>query len=201
MIVLDVEATGLDPERDSIVSIGALDIDNPTNRFYGECRVWDGAHIHEEALAINGFTKEQLEEESKQTEKELVQAFLIWAVRSVEDRTLAAQNVSFDFSFVESACDRANLEFPFAKRTLDVHSLVWMHMTTNGAVLPIEHHHSAISLDTALRYCGLPSEAKPHNALTGALAHAEVISRVAYNKVLLPEYSTFPIPWLNKTTS
>lgn len=198
MIVLDVEATGLNPKQDSIVSIGALDIDNPTNRFYGECRVWDGAHIHEEALAINGFTKEQVQDEIRQTERELIQEFIIWAVRTVENRTLAAQNVSFDFAFVEAACDRAKLEFPFAKRTLDVHSLVWMHMVTRGDTPPSTHHHSAISLDVALHYCGLPSEIKPHNALTGALAHAEVISRVAYNKLLLPEYSTFPIPWTNK---
>lgn len=199
MIVLDVEATGLNPKQDSIVSLGALDIDNPTNRFYGECRVWDGAHIHEEALAINGFTKTEVQDVRKQTERELMQEFLVWAVRTVEDRTLAAQNVSFDFSFVEAACDRAKLEFPFAKRTLDVHSLVWMHIVTHGETLPSVHRHSGISLDYALHYCGLPSETKPHNALTGALAHAEVISRVAYNKLLLPEYSTFPIPWMNNT--
>lgn len=199
MIVLDVEATGLNPKQDSIVSLGALDIDNPTNRFYGECRVWDGAHIHEEALAINGFTKTEVQDVRKQTERELMQEFLVWAVRTVEDRTLAAQNVSFDFSFVEAACDRAKLEFPFAKRTLDVHSLVWMHIVTHEETLPSVHHHSGISLDYALHYCGLPSETKPHNALTGALAHAEVISRVAYNKLLLPEYSTFPIPWMNNT--
>ena len=201
MIVLDVEGTGLNPKRDSVVSIGALDIDNPTNRFYGECRVWDGAHVHEEALAINGFTLEQVHDESKQTERELVQDFIVWAVRTVSDRTLAAQNVSYDFSFIESACDRAKLEFPFAKRTLDVHSLVWMHMVTQGLTPPMEHHHSNISLDVALHYCGLPSEQKPHNALTGALAHAEVISRVAYNKLLLPEYSTFIIPWNPKPIS
>jgi DNA polymerase III epsilon subunit-like protein len=201
MIVLDVEASGLNPKADSIVSIGALDSDNQENRFYGECRVWEGAHVHEEALAINGFTKESLEDVSKQTEAELVSAFVIWALEIQGDRTLAAQNVSFDFSFIEAACERAGVHFPFAKRTLDVHSLVWMHMTVDGVTPPLQNNHSAISLDSALTYCGLPSEQKPHNALTGALAHAEVVSRVAYNKLLLPEYSTFPIPWSYKTTS
>ena len=201
MIVLDVEASGLNPKADSIVSIGALDSENQANRFYGECRVWDGAHVHEEALAINGFTKESLTDTSKQTEAELVRAFVTWALEIQGDRTLAAQNVSFDFSFVESACDRAGIHFPFAKRTLDVHSLVWMHMTVNGVTPPLLNNHSSISLDSALTYCGLPGEAKPHNALTGALAHAEVISRVAYNKLLLPEYSTLPIPWTLKTIS
>ena len=201
MIVLDVEASGLNPKADSIVSIGALDSENQENRFYGECRVWDGAHIHDEALAINGFTRESLSDTSKQSEGELVADFLAWALAIAGDRTLAAQNVSFDYSFVEAACERAEIHFPFAKRTLDVHSLVWMHMVSKGETPPLLNNHSAISLDSALTYCGLPSETKPHNALTGALAHAEVVSRVAYNKLLLPEYSTFPIPWSYKTTS
>lgn len=201
MIVLDVEASGLNPKADSIVSIGALDSENQANRFYGECRVWDGAHMHEEAFAINGFTKESLEDAKKKTEAGLVRAFVTWALEIQGDRTLAAQNVFFDFSFVEAACDRVGIHFPFAKRTLDVHSLVWMHMTVNAVTPPLLNNHSAISLDSALTYCGLPGEAKPHNALTGALAHAEVISRVAYNKLLLPEYSTFPIPWTLKTIS
>jgi DNA polymerase-3 subunit epsilon len=201
MIVLDVEASGLSPKADSIVSIGALDSENQQNRFYGECRVWDGAHVHDDALAINGFTTESLTDDSKQTEAELVGAFVTWALAIDTDRTLAAQNVSFDFSFIEAACERAGIHFPFAKRTLDVHSLVWMHMVSRGEKPPLLNNHSAISLDSALTYCGLPSEQKPHNALTGALAHAEVIARVAYNKLLLPEYSTFPIPWIPKTTS
>ncbi len=201
MIVLDVEASGLNPKADSIVSIGALDSENQKNRFYGECRVWDGAHLHEEALAINGFTKESLIDPTKQSEGQLVASFVEWALAIDTDRTLAAQNVSFDFSFIEAACTRAEIHFPFAKRTLDVHSLVWMHMVSHGHTPPLMHNHSAISLDAALAYCGLPGEVKPHNALTGALAHAEVVSRVAYNKLLLPEYSTFPIPWILKTTS
>jgi len=60
MIVLDVEATGTEPHKHSIVSVGALDIANPTNRFYMECRAWDGAHIMDEALAVNGFSREQV---------------------------------------------------------------------------------------------------------------------------------------------
>ena len=60
MIVLDVEASGTEAHKHSIVSLGALDFMNPTNRFYEECRVWEGAHIMDEALVVNGFTKEQI---------------------------------------------------------------------------------------------------------------------------------------------
>ncbi len=52
MLVVDVEASGTDEYKHSIVSVGALDLANPTNRFYEECRVWDGAHIMDEAMAV-----------------------------------------------------------------------------------------------------------------------------------------------------
>ncbi len=196
MIVLDVESSGLLPETHSILSLGALDLDNPTNQFYEECKVWEGAEIEEEALRINGFTREEITGKGgRQSEAELITAFVAWVLEGPPDRTLAAQNPSFDLEFVQAACRRAGIECPFAKRTIDVHSLVWLHMTERGIVPPQRKGHSAINLDTALSYCGIPEEPKPHNALTGAFCHAEVIARIAYTKKLLPDFSTYDIPW------
>ena len=65
MIIVDVESSGVDPVKHSLLSIGAIDFLNPKNQFYGECRVWDGAHIMDEALAVNGFTKEQITNKKK----------------------------------------------------------------------------------------------------------------------------------------
>jgi len=196
MIVLDVESTGLSPVRNSIVSLGALDLENSSNRFYAECSAWDGSEIEDEALAINGFTRGDVEQGSgKQSEAELITAFVAWAQSGPRTRMLAAQNPSFDLEFVQEACKRAGIKCPFGKRTIDVHSLTWLHMTLRGEVPPVQGDRSAINLDTALTYCGIPEEPKPHNALTGALCHAEVISRVAYNKKELPEFKHFEIPW------
>ncbi len=171
MIVLDVESSGLSPTRHSILSLGALDLADPTNQFYGECRIWEGAEIEDEALAINGFTREEIatHAEGSESEAELISAFVAWATDGrIEDRTLAAQNPSFDLEFVQAACARADIPCPFAKRTLDVHTLCWLHMTSRGETPPTARGHSAINLDFALRYCGLPPEPAPHNALTGA---------------------------------
>lgn len=197
MIVLDVETSGLVPHKHSILSIGALDLDDPTNQFYEECQVWEGAEIEDDALAINGFTREEItgQGSARQTEEGLIRAFVAWATDRPTNRTLAAQNPSFDLEFVQAACKRAGIECPFAKRTIDVHSVVWTHMVVNGVAPPLDKHRSALNLDTALRYCGIPEEPKPHNALTGAMCHAEVIARIAYTKNLLPEFSSFVIPW------
>ncbi len=199
MIVVDVEASGVDPKTDSMVSVGALDLANPTNRFYGECRVWDGAHIHDEALAVNGFTREQITDPSKQSEGDLVHAFIEWALL-VEERTFAGQNVSFDRDYLQAAARRAgHTDWPFAHRTIDTHTLCYMHMVKRGVEPPVdpEHKRSALNLDAVLTYCGIPEEPQPHNALTGALCHAEVISRLLYGKKLVPEFDQYEIPWVS----
>ncbi|MDB5188310.1 MAG: polymerase 3-5 exonuclease subunit [Candidatus Kaiserbacteria bacterium] len=197
MLVIDVEASGTELWKHSIVSIGALDLSNPTNRFYAECRVWDGAHIMDEALAVNGFKRSEILDPSKPTEAEIVHEFLQWSENLV-DRTLAGQNVSFDRDFVKHALERSgHSEYPFAYRTIDTHTLCYMHMINKGIQPPFDkkHKRSALNLDAVMNYCGIPDEPEPHNALTGALSHAEVISRLLYDRKLLPEFEHYAIPW------
>ena len=198
MIVLDVEATGVEAHKHSIVSVGALDISNPDNRFYEECRIWDGAHVMDEALAVNGFTRAQITDKTKMSEADLTHAFLRWS-ESVDERTFAGQNVSFDRDFLKYAAERAgHTGWPFAHRTIDTHTLCFMHIINRGLQPPVTNHRSALNLDAVLNYCGIPEEPSPHNALTGALSHAEVISRLLYGRKLLPEFSQYEIPWKQK---
>jgi DNA polymerase III epsilon subunit-like protein len=193
MIVIDIEASGTNYEKHSILSLGALDFNDPTNRLYLECRIWDGAHIDPEAIAVCGFTEEQARDSSKQTEAQLIAQFMTWA-DGIEDQTFAGQNVSFDRDFVRVACERAGYNYPFAHRTIDTHTLAYMHHVLHGKEIPIDKRHSALNLDAILNYVGIPAEPEPHNALTGALVHAEVISRLLYNKPLLPEFAAYPMP-------
>lgn len=197
MIVIDIEASGTEYAKHSIVSLGALDFDNPHNRFYEECRIWENAHIMEEALNVTGFTESEVTDVTKVREGELVRHFMEWS-QHMSDRTLAGQNVSFDRDFLKAACDRENLPWDLAHRTIDTHTLCYMHMVKRGLTPPIDpqHRRSALNLDAVMNYCGIPDEPEPHNALTGALSHAEVISRLLYDKKLLPEFEQFPIPWL-----
>jgi DNA polymerase III epsilon subunit-like protein len=106
--------------------------------------------------------------------------------------------VSFDRDFVKAACAREGLPYDFAYRTIDTHTLCWMHIIKNGGTPPIDpqHKRSALTLDGVLNYCGIPEEPQPHNALTGALCHGEVVSRLLYDKKLFPEFNHFTIPWL-----
>lgn len=195
MIAVDVEGSGTEAHIHSVLSVGAVDLEDPSRTFYGECRAWDGAKIEEEALAVNGFSMAEATDTNKQSEAELVHAFIAWAMET-KDHTFAGQNVSYDRDFLKYAAKRAgHTDWPFAHRTIDTHSLAWMHMVNRGLTPPIEKNRSALNLDAILVYCGIPEEPEPHNALTGAKSHAEVISRLLNTKKLLPDFTQYDIPW------
>jgi DNA polymerase III epsilon subunit-like protein len=198
MLVTDCEMTGLEPTLHSILSVGAIDLDHPERQLYEECRAWDGAKIEEEALAVNGFTREQALDPHKQTEGELVHKFIAFA-EGMADTTIAGQNVFTDLYFLQAAAKRAgHTAWPFAHRIIDIHTLCFEHMIKRGLTPPIdpEKRHSSLNLDAVLNYCGIPDEPEPHNALTGAKCNAEVISRLLYDKKLLPDFEQYDIPWM-----
>lgn len=194
MIVTDLETTGTNPEKHSIVSIGAIDMNNPQNTFYAECRIWEGAHVEEKALLINDMKEDDLTDPSKPTEATIVEDFLNWAMTQ-DDHTIAAHNPVFDLSFLEEAARRAKVNFPLAHRSIDQHSVIATHILLNGGILPTEKGRSAINSDFIMKYVGIPTEPKPHNALNGAKWEAEALSRMLYNKNLLPEFESYKIPW------
>ena len=198
MIVVDVEASGVDYAKNSIISVGAIDLAHPERQLYEECRIWDGAHIDPGATEVHGQSDAAITDPGRQSEADLIHAFITFAMQ-VDERTFAGQNVSFDRDFLRAAAARAgHTNWPFAHRTIDTHTLAYMHMVKRGLVPPIdpENKHSALNLDAILNYCGIPDEPEPHNALTGAKSHAEVISRLLYDKKLLGDFDKFPIPWL-----
>lgn len=71
MIIVDVESTGVDAKLCSLLSVGALDFDNPKNQFYMECYAFPGAHIEKEALVVAGFTEKEIEPPSNPPSEEV----------------------------------------------------------------------------------------------------------------------------------
>jgi DNA polymerase III epsilon subunit-like protein len=197
MIVLDIETTGTNPEKHSIIQIGAINFERPEQIFNETCRVWDEAHIDPEALKYTGMTEEIVKDPSKPTEEEIVKKLFTW-IEEQEERTVAGHIPAFDIGFLEGAAARYKLNMPIAKRTLDQHSIVYAHMIKRGMTPPMNHHHSAINSDFIMEYVGLPTEPKPHVAINGATWEAEALSRLLYDKPLLSQFEKFPIPWLKK---
>jgi DNA polymerase III epsilon subunit-like protein len=187
MIVVDIETTGLDPVKNSIISIGALDFSNPKKEFYGECS--PKKEIDQEALKINGFKEEGLKLIKKDCFS-LVKEFLEWA-KKINGKTLAGENVWLDASFLRQATKEMNEEWPFGHRFLDLHSLsYYFHILDDKEIIKED---SKFSLDQTLKYLGLPEEPKPHNALTGAKVSAECLSRLIFKEKLLKDFKKYPL--------
>lgn len=208
MIVIDVEATGIDPKKNSLLSIGAVNFHDPKEQFYKECYAFEGAEIDESAIAYCGFTMEQATDKSKLSEGEMVQAFFDWA-KQFDEITLAGENVVWlDLAALSYAAERHGLKhdfafksqfayqqpMPFGFRTVDLHSISYAHHLKRGIRPPMEKGLTRLSADTTLQYVGIPPEPKPHHALNGAKYEAEAFSRFIYGKNLLPEFAEYPVP-------
>ncbi len=194
MIVVDIEATGVEANKHSIVSIGAVDFSDPKRQFYEECRIFPGAHVMDEALAVNGFSLEAINDPKKPSDREVVEHFLKWALDSAE-HTIAGQNPAFDRDFIKATAERYHLDWPLAHRTIDLHSVCYLHQIKRGIVPPVENKRSNLNSDAIMAYVGLPTEPKPHKAINGARYEAEAFSRLFYDKGLSDEFKTSPLPW------
>jgi len=159
-VVVDVETTGLDPEKHGIVEIAAktdeglvfeLECDS------GECE------CQVEALAING----RLIPQRKDTVDKLPSAGLAvtrlceWLMRQdLSARwTLVGRNPEFDLKFLRKASGLAHRVFD--REPVDLHDLVRFQLVRSG-VRPAR-------LTTNERYelLGWPPEPLPHTALQG----------------------------------
>ncbi len=193
MIFVDTETTGVSPQVHSLLSIGAIDFNNPENEFYGECKVFEGAHISAEALAVNGFSEEGARDAHKMSERALVEKFIEWT-KTIEDRTFAGENPSFDRDFIRAACERNHIVWPFAYRTIDLHSVAVAHLLRQGREMLVKNGRSALNLDTIGIMVGLPLREGAHNALFDAQIEAEAFHRIVYAQKFLPEFKDFEIP-------
>jgi DNA polymerase III epsilon subunit-like protein len=194
MIVLDIETTGLDPAKHGIVSVGAVEFENPDNQFYEECRVSEGVPIEQEAVNINGFSHEAMRDVSKQTTGSLLENLLEW-IQTCGEWTIAGHNVHCDIEFIDRAASKFDVGpldhgrgGVFHDRIIDTHSLVWMDLVRSGEDLPKDGKYSNVSSDFIFKYVGIDHERNTHNALEDAQLTAEAVSRLIYDKKLFDKW-------------
>lgn len=193
MIVLDIETTGTDPRRYSIIEVGAIDFDCPGNYFNERCSIWDGAEIDFKALDINGLTLEEIQDKAISTQKELLSGFMSW-IEKIEDKTIAGQNVDFDINFINESFARCRLNLSLGKRKVDQHSIVYAHFLKRNIKPPLKDGFSNLNSDLIMNYVGLPPEPKPHRAINGARYEAEALSRLIYGKIMFDEFAGYALP-------
>jgi len=180
MIVIDVETTGLNPYKHSIISLGAVILKKNPETFYEECRPYDGAEITQKALEINGFTKDYIMNVNRSL-KELCLDFLEWSSHT-RNKTLAGHNISFDSNFLKHSFGLNGIEWHFGYHYLDLHSIAYAEFLKKGVKIPTRKGVSVLGLDTILKEVGIPKRIGIHNALEDAKLTAELFYRLIYVK-------------------
>lgn len=193
MIVLDIETSGINPEKHGIWQIDALELENPNNNFLEEGRIDNEDEITDDSIKVHGKNEEYLRNINNQSQKTLIETFFKWS-KNTTIITAVCQNPHFDLGFIKSKAGKYGLINPLHHRAYDLHSIASLkYYQVNGRFL-IEENHSGMGLTKILKFCGIEDRRKAHNALEDAKLAAECFSRLAYGKSHLPEYNRFSIP-------
>jgi DNA polymerase III epsilon subunit-like protein len=193
MIALDIETSGLNPEQHGIWQIGAIDLTNPENYFLEECRIDKDDEISGEALEVGGITEEQLRNNSKQSQEQLLINFFVWIEKS-DFKNCICQNPQFDLGFISLKARKYGLKPKFHHRAFDMHSIAQTKYFEVKKSFLILDGISKMNFANVLEFCGLKDNRGAHNALEDCKLTGECFSRIFYSKSLFPEYSEFKIP-------
>lgn len=175
-IFLDLETTGLDPTKHSVIEIAfkVIDISSGLEKFTYQSivrqpyAVWEGRDPS--SVEVNGFTWEKLEsgKPPEQVRDEVIAIFNeVGIVRG--KAVYICQNPSFDRGFFGQLIDvytQERLNWPY--HWLDFASMYWallvMKMREEGTPFPVEMN---LSKNSIAKLHNLPTEDRPHSALNG----------------------------------
>lgn len=103
IVVFDLETTGLNPNKERIIEIGALRIENGVIVNSLSLLVNPGIEVPFYATKVNGITTEMLQD--KISDIDGVKLFL----KMIEGAVIVAHNVTFDVGFINTYLSRMNL--------------------------------------------------------------------------------------------
>ncbi len=197
MIVVDIETSGLDFSKCGIWQIGAIELENPENRFLEEGRLDDEDEIIDEGkktvFGLTGKIEKELRDKNKQSQKQLLKNFLVW-VEKIKIKNPICQNTQFDIGFIETKARKYGLEIPYPHRAFDLHTLAQIKFFQINKEFLIKENKSDLGLTNILDFVGMKDERGSHNALEDCKLEAECFSRLMFGRNLLPEFSKFKIP-------
>jgi DNA polymerase III epsilon subunit-like protein len=163
MIVLDIEASGLDTGKCGIWQIGALEYENQENQFLEEAKLDNEDEVWEEALVLTEKTEQDLRDKNKQTQKQLIENFLNWA-KTCEEKTIAGHNVGWDIAFIQNKIFKYGLREIYKKiigpRTIDLHTIASLEYLKERGEFDTKNGKSSMNLKVILEFCGLNDKRK-----------------------------------------
>jgi len=116
-VVVDLETTGLSPEHDEIIEIGALKVRKHEVEGNFQSLIKIEREISKTVSQLTGITSELLHRAGDK-----IEAVLPKFLDFVGDLPVVIHNSDFDYSFLRIACERCGVP-PFKNRRIDTHSL------------------------------------------------------------------------------
>lgn len=164
-VVVDLETTGLDVNRDYIIEIGAVKIENgkcgDTFSSFASCVQMQ--KLSEKITALTGITDNDL------VNAPPIENVLAQLKNFAEGHILVAHNLPFDFAFLRNWGFRCDVDFdPFAKDAID--TIEYAKRILGGQV-------KNYKLSTLAEYFDV--QFTHHRAFTDAVATAEIFIKLA----------------------
>lgn len=182
VVVIDVETTGLDPAKHSVIEIGAVVLDSldavAPLEFVAEVRADWWREWDEEAGQVHGITRAVAEDPARLAPARALAMLLEWllAIGGGRRAILAGMNPGFDLAFLREMARRTEQERALRERighrTLDLHSLAFVAARQWDPAWDLANLHT----DKIYWLLGMQPEPKPHRALTGARMEAEAFA-------------------------
>lgn len=164
LLAVDLETTGLDPERDEILSVGLVPVDGERVVLSGARRMLvRGADDVGQSAAVHGLTDDEVAAGADLSEA------LTLVLRALTGRVLLAHHVTLEREFLSAACRRV-LGAPLVCPGVDTMALERRLVVRGWGDEPPE---GSLRLQAARDRHGLPRY-RSHEALTDALACAEL---------------------------
>lgn len=192
IVVLDIEGSGGAIKNDpyntgSMVSLGAVDF-KTKDEFYEECKVMPGRGYDHQALKVNGFSREQIFDESKQSVLDLLVKFGNFC--KVHDAKLLGAWGDYDKKMLISAYAYYQREWNLPSYYINLKLISKMLLGKNKPGLS----NTAIKL-------GMIPEQEPHIAINGARLAVENISVLLFKRHYYDSYKKFDIQARQKSRS
>jgi len=114
-VVLDTETTGLSIEKDRIVEIACIELDDhlPTKNLFHTFLNPEGVKVSEDAFEIHGYSNEFLNDKPKF--KDIVRDFM----QFIEGKKIIIHNADFDLNFLNKELRSLNLEIINKQNVID----------------------------------------------------------------------------------
>jgi CRISPR-associated protein Cas2 len=160
-VVIDIETTGLSPDRDEVMEIGAVKVRERQVEATFQALLKIEGNIPQPVSQLTGLTDEVLQAEGRQLE-EVLPEFLSF----VEDLPVVAHNGDFDYAFLRAACEKNGLPL-LSNRRVD---------TLSAAKRYIEQLPN-YRLDTLVDYFNIPVT-RLHRSLDDCFATMQLYQKL-----------------------